>query len=45
MEEAGGDCAVYVDPNQPEALAAAMMNVLENTGGQILAVDGGLSQR
>ncbi len=32
MEEAGGDCAVYVDPNQPEALAAAMMNVLENTG-------------
>jgi glycosyltransferase involved in cell wall biosynthesis len=31
MEEAGGDCAVYIDPNRPEALAAALMNILENT--------------
>lgn len=34
MEEAGGDCAVYVDANQPEALAKAMMNALENSGNR-----------
>lgn len=30
MEEAGGDCAYYASPYQPEAWAETMMHILEN---------------